>query len=369
MTAQQSKSHGPQEPFIVRFAAVIALFGFAAVIAVTVFGLPGQIHGLIFRTSSSPQESELTLKVVAGVGAFFIAVLALGRFELSRSERRQNENALDYSEQTLYEGQYTRAIAQLASTEDMVKLGGIYSLGLLYEHSPRHRTIVVRALSAFIRTYPPSPRKNVHGLPDTLNTAITIVREFEDLPIGLEVSDAALDWASMDGSKLCASDLGGASLKNATLTYTDLTWSSLRMTDLSGADLEGAVLDWCNLAGANLAGANLVGASFRNSDLSNVDFSGANTAGTDFTDSTWDLDVPPQWPTDFAPPARRGTIGFSELDRARAEYIERKGRTTEGMRFSAAALREHDARYRRKILSSREKPDRSNNSAAKSRPH
>lgn len=363
-----SQAHGSREPFIVRYAAVIALFGFAAVIAVTVFGLPGQIHGLIFRTSNSPQESELTLKVVAGVGAFFIAVLALGRFELSRSERRQNENALDYSEQTLYEGQYTRAIAQLASKEDMVKLGGIYSLGLLYEHSPRHRIIVVRALSAFIRTYPPTPRKNLHGIPDALNTAITIVREFEDLPIGLEISEAALDWASMDGSKLPASDMGGASLKNATLTYTDLTWSSLRMTDLSGTDLEGAILDWCNLAGANLSGANLVGASFQNSDLSNVDFSGANITGTDFTDSTWDLDAPPKWPTGFTPPARRVTIAFFELDRARLEYIEGRGRTTEGMRFSAAALREHDARYRRKVLSSGGKPDRSNASATKGEP-
>ncbi len=294
---------------------------------------------------------EVTLKVVAAIGALFVGILALGRFELSRKERRQASSALAYSEQTLYEGHYNRAVAQLASERELVQIGGIYSMGLLYDESASHRTIVVRALCAFIRTYPEC-QDGPDITPEAIKSAITILREFDNLPIGLELAGSQLDFASLDGCQLCSSDFSLSSLRTATLTCVDFTWSSLRGCDLTDADITDATFDWCNLTGVILSDATVIRTSFKNAVLTNMDLSGANLDRTDFTDSTWDEDRPPIWPDGFQPPPRRQLVyGFNRLDVIRKDFLRRRMQNsgTSYLRFSAVALRAYELHYQRML--------------------
>ena len=340
------------EPVLVRLASLVGAIGIVVTAAVAAFGLPGPVRGLMWDTSTRAGDYNVTIKVVAVVAGLFVAILALGRFELSRSERRQAASALDYSEQTLYEGQYVRAVAQLASVEAMVQLGGVYSLDLLYRESLRHRSLAVRALCAFVRSSCAVARDqpdSTRSRPEAAVAAIGVLREFDGLPIGLELTETALDFVSLDGTRMEASDLGGASLRHATITYGDLTWSNLRGCDLSSADVSSASFDWCNLSGARLHEARIGGASFCNADLTNVDFTGTNLDRADLTDATWPVDSPPTWPAGFAPPPARAAMTFEELDAVRRAYVAAQGARGDhpGLRFSGAALRQHDMHYRR----------------------
>ena len=339
------------EPLIVRIASVIGACGLIATLTIAAAGLPGPVHGLLWDTSTTPGDSEVTIKVVAAVAAFFVAVLALGRFELSRNERHQATSALDYSEQTLYETQYGRAIVQLASPKELVQFGAIYSLDFLYRASPRHRAMVVRALCAFIRAG--SPIQPAAGTPPvrtgTALAAIAVLRDFEDLPIGFELANADLDYVSMDGTQMIGSDFGAAMIRDSTLTKVDLAWSNLRGCDLSGTDLSGSNLEWCNLAGATVAGATFRDVRFVNTDLTGVCFTNADLTGANLQDATWDAGAEPEWPEGFSPPTCRKAMSIEELDAARKDYVSQQGdrRAHPGLRFSKASLREHEAHYRR----------------------
>jgi hypothetical protein len=344
--------HQREEPIIVKMAGLIAACGVVVTLVVAAAGLPGPVHGLIWRTSTDAADAQVTLKVVAVVGALFVGILALGRFELSRNERRQAASALTYSEQALYEGQYNRAVLQLANKKDLVQIGGIHSLGLLYTESIRHRSIAVRALCAFIRTYP-IPENQLNVTPEPIRSAITVLREFEYLPTGVELAGAHLDYVSLDGCQLYSSDFTHTSLRSATLTHVDLTWSSLRGCDLSNADIARSVFDWCNLTGANLSNVKGGNASFKAADLTDVDFRGADLRNTGFVGATWDESRPPAWPEGFQPPPRSELFSFDRLDIVRKDFLRRRMSESDAiLRFSSAALREHDISYQRALARS-----------------
>jgi len=330
-------------------ASVIGASGVIATLIVGLAGLPGPVKGLVFRTSHDPAAHAVTLKVAGAVGALFIAILALGRFELSRNEGRRNAHALDYSEQTLYEGQYSRAVEQLAKGEPMIQLGAIYSLGLLYQDSARHRMLVVRALCAFIRLSTSQNQPTLDSPGDPVAAAVGVLREFDGLPIGLELTGAQLDYISMDSTRMYLSELGRAHLRNATLTNVDMTWSNLRGCDLTGTDLSGSVFDWCNLTDAKLSDVTAGGASFCDAVLTRADFTGAVLHGADFLSAVWDADGPPVWPAGFSPPDRAiSRLTFTQLDTCRKQFIQdRLPSYALDVRFSGAALRERDTQHRR----------------------
>src|ERR1700678_1361166 len=67
-----------REPVIVRIAGLIAACGVTLTLIIGAVGLPGSVHGLIWRTTTNAADSDVTLKVAAGVGALFVGILALG---------------------------------------------------------------------------------------------------------------------------------------------------------------------------------------------------------------------------------------------------------------------------------------------------
>ena len=306
-----------QEPVVVRFASAIGVCGLVATLAVAMAGIPGPIHGFVWRTSHDAAAYNITVKLAASVGALFVAVLALGRFELGRNAGRQAASALDHSTQTLdhaeqihCEGQLSRAVTQLGSDNEIVQSSAIYSLAALY-HEPKAtdkvKSLIVRDLCAFVRRIHPSadgvtaPRR----AGSALAAAISVLRELQDRPSDrIRSPGAGLDGVSLDNTHMCVSDLGSASVRDATLTCVDLRWSNLRACDLTGSDLSAATFDWCNLTDADLAGATAIGASFRDTVLTRANLLGADLTEADFSRATWDADGPPSWPDGFVAPVR-----------------------------------------------------------------
>lgn len=80
------------EPFLVRITPSVT-------IAIAAFGLPGPIDGLIRFYGNQVELPDATLKVAAGAAAGFLAVAALGRYELTRRQNHYTKEQTNYAKE------------------------------------------------------------------------------------------------------------------------------------------------------------------------------------------------------------------------------------------------------------------------------
>jgi uncharacterized protein YjbI with pentapeptide repeats len=250
----------------------------------------------------------MTTAIAALVGYFFGA-----RARSIGNDTHKDRGALDLA---FAEG-LNQSVAQLASEEEIIRVGGIYSLEVWSEQSPDTAAIVADTLVSFIRTNaskgkeptdrklkrPESPRKprlDIQAAMRVLGRLPKAARELaprydlSDLDLrGLELRSTNFDRANLDNSWLIGADLSGASLGGADLTGADLTrvkgiGANFNRAVLERAVLQEAVLAESDFTGALMQQANLTdvfarSARFRGALLSGCKFSNADLVGTDFS--------------------------------------------------------------------------------------
>ncbi len=278
---------------------------------------------------------NLFLGVVAVVGLVF----AIWRTTLSSRQTRVQE-------QGHITDRFTRAVDQLGSGAQHVRLGGIYGLWRIGEESQRDYITVLEILSAFVRSPPrdehkaaaenggdePSADDNAVGIPaqgprpgeDTagpeekhipapevrailkLFAARTLEQKLWERDaefIRLDLTKADLSELDLSGVDFCAADLAWADLRRADISRANLTGADLPNASLSGAhlilanlsdaylfaaDLSAAILGRANLSGAdlwmaNVSGAHLFAADLRGACLFAALLDGAELAGADLS--------------------------------------------------------------------------------------
>lgn len=215
------------------------------------------------------------------------AIAALLFTGLSLQQTRQ-QNQLAQSGQIT--DRFNAAVTNLGSSNETIRIGGIYALQRIMQDSPRDQPAVIQVLTAFIREQ--APRKPLAGAaPITTVGAKTGLAPAIDVQTALAVL-VSRNRANDDGSRI---DLESTNLSNANLTNADFLGADLSGSDLTGATLDGADIDGAILTDANLthaqmlwgdaiavdlAGANLTDADFSSSDLTGATLTGADVEGT-----------------------------------------------------------------------------------------
>jgi hypothetical protein len=177
---------------------------------------------------------------------------------------------------------YTRAIDQLGSEKQEIKLGGIYALERIVKDSPKDDQAVMEVLTAYIRANAPGSSEEAQDNeqdvlyprqkepPTDIRAIIHLVRRRDEDRIP-EKYRLPLDLSK---TNLCGADLSEAYLGGAYLRYADLRGAYLPGVDFSEADLR-----YANLRGAYLGKCNFKGAWLRRVKLRRADLSGANLGG------------------------------------------------------------------------------------------
>ncbi|MCM3922539.1 pentapeptide repeat-containing protein [Frankia sp. AiPs1] len=300
--------------------------------------------------------AEARASLQGGILTAVAALIAVAGGLIALGETRQaNKN-------THVRELYTRAIDQLGSDRDTIRLGGIYALERIVTDSPVDQRTVVEVLSAFVRKLstspllrtplPPGPDGTVAPLPpaidiraavqvlarlphrravpraDLTGADLTGPASLTDLALpdadltGARLSEANLTRAQLDGANLsrallvratlARAFLVEANLAEARLAEADLTGAELFATNLTGAQLTGADLTEARLVDAKLAGAQLGGATLTGTLLFGVDLTGVSgltqkqvnaARGDERTRLPAGIQPPPSW---VAPPQAGG---------------------------------------------------------------
>jgi Pentapeptide repeats (8 copies) len=249
----------PRESIILQWTGLIVTCGvlFAAATSLLAILRPSTFEGPGIARPSGPMtvaeqvqfaQAEATeqsdardtgLKVAAGIGALAAGLLAWGRLEINRDERRLGRASH-------LTDRYSRAVEQLGHAADDVQLGGVYALEQLGRDSEQNRVIVIEVLCAFVRVHNGPIRRvdsSVALQPITVQAALKVLGRNRK------------DWHGVE--------------------------YDLANTDLRGAELRGLDYSDCNFSGSNLGGVNFAGVS-----LSHANLSGASLRGADLTTAT-----------------------------------------------------------------------------------
>lgn len=257
-------------------------------------------------------QAATGLVVIGGV-----AFTALGLWYTARTVETAQESQIT--------DRYTKAVEQLGSAKEDVRLGGIYALQRLAADSPRDKETIRNVLAAFVRNRDfciaptgqvrlskactVTDRQALVAIPlsrpgadvyAALTIAPTFAKQATDSNIliagladyswvrfpradllGAYLPDTNLRGAHLNGADLRYANLSNAYIPNADLRVADLRLADLRESDLRGTDLGGADLRLANLANADLREANLRDGYLSGADLSGAYLSNANLVGVD----------------------------------------------------------------------------------------
>ncbi len=208
---------------------------------------------------------------------------------------------------------FSRAIEQLGSDEEEVRLGGIYTLERVARDSPGDRRTVQSVLGAYVRTHAQwlvgSPGGPQHPTPTVDRQLAWLLNRAPDVQTAAGVLGRRLRSPDEPQLNLSRVDLRGAFLHDARLSNAQFRHSNLARAHLPGAQLQNADLKdvdlrEANLRGARLTGANLheahlQGADLRRADLRDANLQAADLAGANLTDAH--VDATTVWPEGFQP--------------------------------------------------------------------
>jgi len=185
---------------------------------------------------------------------------------------------------------FTRALDQLASTDDQgnkrleARLGAIYELEQVSRVSEVLRPPILRVLAAYVRQH--AARSRQHVAPGRSSEGVFPAEEPPDIDIHAildvlqrraeeRVFGEEIVFLDLQGADLYGADLYGAKY----LEGANLRGANLQEANLPGANLRGAELQEANLQGANLYGADLVGAELQEAQLQGASLHEAKLIG------------------------------------------------------------------------------------------
>lgn len=309
------------EPWVLRHSLFVFAVGTIASIAV---------FTLAFRlTDRSSFEVQLDsgLRAATASAAAALGLLTWSRLELSRQEHRLGIDR-DLTER------YGRAIDQIGSSDELVRVGGIFALerfaldaarvdrsadvdwhmalgmlaALARRDSPLQTTEYQEPLTGEIEPAPPL------GMSLTTLEAVQAIGRFairsrigaDRLPAidladivvpGALLRDAGFRRANLSRSVFRGSDLrranleetelSGANLSRADMSHARMTRTRAIEADLAGSRMVGVLLLEADLTRATMRGADLTRADLTSSIARNVDFTGAILNGANL----WNADL------------------------------------------------------------------------------
>jgi hypothetical protein len=228
-------------------------------------------------------------------------LVLLGGLYLTYRTFDLNRQGHELDRQGQFTERFTRAIQQLGSDREDVRLGGIYALERVAQDSEKEYGPVMEVLTAFIRVHAPWPPsaatqtsspKTAKVRPSAdVQSALKVIgrRNYtrDDKDFQIRLSDVDLRGASLRGGHFENSRLRRTHLEDAKLEGAHLQGARLREANLSEADLGPS--PELELLGAHLEGAHLYGANFERAKLK-----GAHLRGAFY-------DARTTWPVGFSP--------------------------------------------------------------------
>jgi hypothetical protein len=247
-------------------------------------------------------KNDVRTALLQGIGG---ALLLAGAFftwreiQATGQQVELSQRQISISQDAQITDRFTRAIDQLGSSNEDVRLGGIHALGRIAEESERDRHQIINIFAAYVRRHsswpPPKPVEAGEELRDLNARAPDVqailnifseldMKTFVDLS-GVDLRKASfqnvklgtifLKESNLDGAILWRSNLNNADfyktrLNGAYLVETDLRNANLSCTKLHSADLSNADLRNAQFGVADLRGANLTGAKLEGAKLSGV---------------------------------------------------------------------------------------------------
>ncbi|NUK72572.1 pentapeptide repeat-containing protein [Streptomyces lunaelactis] len=302
-----------------------------ALLAVVVLFLPGlvvdhDLAGAIIapkdRLGAVNNVRTTLLQAVGGI-AIFVGAYVTWR------QLRVSQEGLNATREGQITDRFGQAVEQTGSDKLDVRIGGLYALWRVADHSDRDREAVIAIMAAFIRTHLPWPGAETGSHAPAADTLINSVQPLEtrsaDAQValtclgvlcegrrpewlnliatdlrradcdGLHLQGVILDRACLEAASIFRSDLTRASLAGAVLRHAELTTSTLRFARCVAADLRGARLVETDLEDADFTGADLreadlcnaraANASFRQANLSMADLRGADLSTADLREA------------------------------------------------------------------------------------
>ncbi|WP_433892580.1 pentapeptide repeat-containing protein [Streptomyces sp. CA-111067] len=283
-------------------AGLVLLVGTAGLVvfgAVFVF-VPGVVvdHDLAGATVA-PQDRlsavndvrTTLLQVVGGLVVLFGAYATWRQLRVSQEGLRAAQ--LGY-----VTDRFSRAVDQLGSDKQDVRIGGLHALWQIGEQSARDREAVISIQAAYLRTHLPwTPT----GPGSAANVSINDVAPLESRAADTQVALTALGvlcqhhrdnpWLNLSSTDLRRADCDGlwlpeinfdrACMEAAGLYHANLTQSSLVSVNLRHANFTTAILRRARCVLADLRGAKLVSADLREADFTETDLREANLRKAD----------------------------------------------------------------------------------------
>jgi uncharacterized protein YjbI with pentapeptide repeats len=191
---------------------------------------------------------------------------------------------------------FSRAVEQLGSDNEDVRIGAIRTLERIAKDSPRDRNAVQAVIGAYVRKHAPwlvgSLQGPQHPTPSVDMHLSWLEHRRGDVQTAMWVLGARRPSRGEWQLYLSRVDLRGAflygRLSNAQLRHTNLAHAlmpevRLEHADLEDADLRKANLQCTRLTGANLRKAHLQGADLRGADLGEANLREAHLENADLS--------------------------------------------------------------------------------------
>lgn len=190
---------------------------------------------------------------------------------------------------------YSKAIDQLASVKESVRLGGLYALERLMSDSDRDVAPIREVLAAHARMwFAELDRRKLTGrdrvpIAEDVRTCMKILaRTRSDTNPSYDLTGINATAVDLSGTDLRGADLRDANLERALLLGADLRGANLaRVTAkdaiLVNATAVGVIFAGASLTGAVLTDADLSGADLRNADARRARFVRTVLVGADLT--------------------------------------------------------------------------------------
>jgi uncharacterized protein YjbI with pentapeptide repeats len=227
-----------------------------------------------------------------GAGAALIGVggTVIVAVTSARNSRRTNQATIDAARadalltletarEAQYADRYSRALEQLGSDAQGIRIGGILALEGLALDSPRNHPTVMEVLTAYIREHAKGRAEDDRLPRADVQAALSVV--------GRRKADNDIRPIDLNNSDLRGADLTGANLTDANLAKVNLTHATLSMVNLTRANLWGADLSATSLTSSILVGAELVGANLADSLLADVNIDFAVLRNANLTDTSF----------------------------------------------------------------------------------
>lgn len=248
--------------------------------------------------------------IVAGLTA---AMIAAWRAQVADEQARTESKKADVAERTQITDRFARAIEQLNSENDYMRIGAVQALERIGYDSEDNVMGVLRMLASFVRGQSPAKNEDVYNSlpPDAKEGLGVIVRlashhkEFlkGDDTFRLDLSESNLTpFPLMEGGHFYGFDF-----RDSNITYQVFSQTDFGKASFSGAHLTNARFWKCNFVRAWFGGAILDSAWFYDADMSNATMLGATCNNTDFStarnlttemlkDIIYDAETPPKVP-------------------------------------------------------------------------